>query len=155
MQPLLVSNLRAQSNETPCVYHKSLEQLAPLLRPSCDRVLHARVQSLTACASKCRQEEVTREEVVLDKETITQPTTVMKPIKTEVPELIESKKAVAQLHEEMRTLTVVRPRTEMQKVKVMRPVEKQQTVTGAAVARTLLLCDARMLVCRRPKAHAK
>ena len=42
----------------------------------------------------------------MDKEMVSQPTTVTKDVKTEVPEVIEKKLVVPQVHEEMRRITV-------------------------------------------------
>lgn len=49
-----------------------------------------------------------REEVILEKETVAQPTTVIKPVKSEVPRIDERKVKVPQLHEELKTIHVVR-----------------------------------------------
>ena len=65
-----------------------------------------RALQLRSNVAYCRQEEVTREEVVIDKEMVSQPTTVTKDVKTEVPEVIEKKLVVPQVHEEMRRITV-------------------------------------------------
>lgn len=88
------------------------------------------VSDLSARAAECRTETVEREEVVLDKQTVQQPTTVVKPVKTDVPKVIEKKLVVPQLHEELRKLTVVRPRIITKTVKVMRPVEVTRKVKG-------------------------
>ena len=110
----------AQASVRKCVaaaVHAALQSAAVLVW---HRQHHStlRVLMLAEAAVVCRKEDVEREEVVLEKETVQQPTTVMKPVQTEVPSVIEKKMVAAQLHEEMRKIMVVRPKNEMQKVKV-------------------------------------
>jgi hypothetical protein len=143
----------------PCDSHVLASNLATLESRSTqaaalDKTAHASALALHQSkgviinsARACRQEQVEREEVVIDKEIVQQPTTVMKPVQTDVPELIRDKKVVPQVHEEMRKLKVVRPRTEMRTVKVKRPVEVKKMCKGALSSRPMR-CRRRVVALR-------
>jgi hypothetical protein len=53
----------------------------------------------------------------------------MKPVATEVPRMAQEAATVKSLHEELKRITVVRPREEAKMVRVMRPVEVRKRVT--------------------------
>ena len=64
---------------------------------------------------------MTREEVVIDKELVDQPTTVMKPVVTEKPKIFEKPKFVATLEERLQKVMVVRPQVHEERVRTPSP----------------------------------